>query len=196
MGYDASGRKKFWRRTAENQIAVRGSKYLGAYLVARGTALRNRPDYTVIRRYHAARYNRQGRVMVGGHWQKTIEPTRSDWGRNFQQTDHSRMNRKRKASARMIKTGRVLPILGYGYMAYNIMGQPTSQTYHDRRAGEGWVYADMLYAAEGLATEASIRYAEGATPLGVLDGALGAQPGYGMADITSKATESVVKFFA
>ena len=165
VGYDSEGRKKFWRRTTENQIAVRGSKALGTYLVTRGTLLKNKPDYTVIRRYHAPRYNRQGRVMVGGHWQRTIEPTTSDYGRNYQQTDHAYQNRKRKKSARMIKSGRMLPVLGYGYMAYNIMGQPTRV--QERRPGEGWVYADAAYAAEGLATEIGIQYADGG-PSGVI----------------------------
>jgi hypothetical protein len=185
VGYDAQGRKKFWRRTAENQFAVRSTKYVGAYLVASGTAMRNRPDYTVIRRYHVPRYNRQGRVMVGGHWQKTIEPTRSDYGRNFQQTDHAAQNRKRKGSARRIKAGRVLPVLGYGYMAYNILGQPTSL--EERRPGTGWVYADALYAAEGLFTEGAIAYAEGSSLLQSVDVASGAS--YGFSDVSAKIGE-------
>lgn len=191
IGYDDKGRKKFWRRTTENQIAVRGSKALGAALVTRGTLLKNKPDYTVKVTHHKARYNRQGRIMVGAHTQRTIEPTTSDWGRNFQQTDHAAKNRKRKRSARMIKSGRVIPVLGYGYMAYNVMGQPTR--IDSRRPGEGWAYADALYAAEGLATEASIRYAEGASPLGVVDGALGAsqQGAFGMADLTEKVAKWV-----
>ena len=186
VGYDEEGRKKFWRRTSENQIAVRGSKALGAALVARGTRMRHKPNYTVKVTHHKARYNRQGTVMVGAHTQRTIEPTRSDWGRQFQQTDSKAIHRNRYRSKRMIKQGRVIPVLGYGYMAYNVMGQPTR--IEERRPGEGWAPADAYYIAEGLATEASIRYTEGATPLGVLDGALGgSQPGaFGMADLTDK----------
>ena len=127
IGYDDKGRKKFWRRTTENQIAVRGSRALGAALVARGTQLKNKPDYTVKVTHHKARYNAQGTVMVGAHTQRTIEPTRSDWGRNFQQTDHRMQNKKRKGSARMIKSGRMIPLLGYGFMAYNIMGAPVDE---------------------------------------------------------------------
>jgi hypothetical protein len=192
VGFDDKGRKKFWRRTSENQIAVRGSKALGAALVAKGTYLKNKPDSTVKITHHRARYNRQGTVMVGAHTQRTIEPTTSDRGRNFQQTDHLAKERKRKRSSRMIKSGRYIPVLGYGYMAYNVMGQPTR--IEERRPGEGWAPADAYYIAEGLATEASIRYAEGASPLGVVDGALGgSQPGaFGMADLTDKVAKWVL----
>lgn len=184
VGFDDKGRKKFWRRTAENQIAVRGTKALGAALVTRGTLLKNKPDYTVKVTHHRARYNRQGRVMVGAHTQRTIEPTTSDRGRNFQQTDHRYKERKRKRSARMIKSGRYIPVLGYGYMAYNVMGQPTS--IEERRPGEGWAYADALYAAEGLVTEAGLQYQSGQSPIGVVKSMTG------ISELTSK----VVNIFA
>lgn len=193
IGYDESGRKKFWRRTTENQIAVRGSKALGAYLVARGTSITNKPDYTVKVTHHKARYNVQGKVMVAAHTQRTIEPTRSDWGRNFQQTDHRAKVRKRKRAGRYVASGRIIPVLGYGFMAYNVMGQPTG--IKERRPGEGWVYADLAYAAEGMATEGMIRYQEGGTPLAVVDGILGAPQGLGMADSVNLVSERMVTFF-
>ena len=160
-------------------------------MVARGTQLRHRPNYTVKVTHHKARYNRQGTVMVGAHTQRTIEPTRSDYGRQFLQTDSKRLAKNRYRSKTMIKRGRIIPIFGYGYMAYNIMGQPTR--IEERRPGEGWAPADAFYIAEGLATEASIRYAEGATPLGVIDGALGGsqQGAFGMADLTDKVAKWV-----
>jgi hypothetical protein len=134
IGYDdKTGKKKFYRRTAENQIAVRGSKALGAYLVAEGTVLKNKPNYTIVETKNPARINRQGTVYVGAHTRRTIEPTRSNWGRDFQQSDHAAKNRKRKGSARMIKSGRIIPILGYGFMAYNILGAPVDPTISRQR---------------------------------------------------------------
>lgn len=112
--------KSVLQRTSENQLAVRGSKKIGAELVAYGTALKTKPDYTVTYTKQAARYNRQGTVMVGAKTQKTIQPTRSDYGRNFQQTDGKSAKRRRKKVARYITIGRALPILGYSYMGMNM----------------------------------------------------------------------------
>ena len=180
IGYDDKGRKKLWRRTTENQIAVRGTKALGTALVARGTQLKNKPDYTVKVTHHKARYNRQGTVMVGAHTQRTIEPTLSDRGRNFQQTDHRAKTRKRKRSVRMITTGRMLPLLGYGFMAYNIMGGATNQA--QLREGEGWAPLMAGYAV----ADAGSAIASGSTPLQALDATLGARQGYGMHDSTNR----------
>lgn len=190
VGYDSSGRKRFWRRTTENQIAVRGSKALGAYLVAKGTNILHKPDYTVTYTRHQPRYNPQGKVMVGAHTQKTIEFTRSDWGRNFQQTDHKAKARKRARGSAYVKSGRIIPVLGYGFMAYNIMGQPTR--IKERRPGEGWVYADLAYSAEGALVEGISRYQEGQSALRIIDGTLGASEGYGMADTVDKAVQRLV----
>jgi hypothetical protein len=178
IGYDDKGRKKFWRRTTENQIAVRGTKALGAALVARGTVLKNKPDYTVKVTHHKARYNRQGTIMVGAKTQRTIEPTRSDWGRNFQQTDHRMQNRKRKGSARMIKSGRILPLLGYGFMAYNIMGAPANEPGNEfERTYQG---ATLIAIGETLSHYQSGGYGN---PLGSVDYGLGATQGFGFSDI-------------
>lgn len=192
VGYDRSGRKKFWRRTAENQIAVRGSKALGAYLLAKGTNILHKPDYTVTYTRHQPRYNPQGTAMVGAYTQKTIEFTRSDYGRNFQQTDHKAKARKRARGSAYVKSGRIIPVLGYGYMAYNVMGQPTR--INERRPGEGWVYADILYAAEGLAIEGISAYERATTPLEFVDVTLGAPEGFGMADTVDEAVQKLVSF--
>jgi hypothetical protein len=110
------------RRMAENQAAARGGKWLGTYLAYKGTQYRHRPDYLVITTHHAARYNAQGTVMVGAHTQKTIEPTkaRNQAGVGFQQTENPK--RKRKISSTMIRGGRIIPILGYTFVGYNMYG--------------------------------------------------------------------------
>jgi hypothetical protein len=118
-GMDEPERKSVVQRGAENQVAVRGSKYLGAELVAYGTALKNKPDYTIVVTEHAARRNRQGTVMVGAKTQRTIEPTRSMGGRDFLQTDGKTHKRRRKKVARYILLGRTMPLLGYTYMGMN-----------------------------------------------------------------------------
>jgi hypothetical protein len=51
-------------------------------------------------------------------------------------------------------------------MAYNVMGQPTSVK--ERRPGEGWAYADLAYAGEGLIVEASLQYQDGMSPIGIV----------------------------
>lgn len=110
------------RRMAENQAAARGGKWLGTYLAYKGTQYRHRPDYRVITTRHAARYNAQGTVMVGAHTQKTIEHTkaRNQAGVGFQQTENPK--RKRKISSTMIRGGRIIPILGYSFVGYNMYG--------------------------------------------------------------------------
>ena len=187
IGYDQEGRKKFWRRTTENQIAVRGSKALGAYMVARGTQLRHQPNYTVKVTHHKARYNRQGTVMVGAHTQRTIEPTRSDYGRNFLQTDSKRIHKRRYKSKSMIKRGRILPLLGYGYMAYNIMGAPVQDPASDfERTYQG---ATLIMIGETLTHYQSGGYGN---PLSSIDYGLGAGQGtFGLSDIAPAIAEKV-----
>lgn len=190
LGYDAEGRKKFWRRTTENQIAVRGSKALGSYLVARGTSILHKPDYVVTYTHYAPRYNTQGTVIVGAHTQKTIEFTRSDYGRNFQHSDHNVKARKRARASTYIKSGRIIPVLGYGYMAYNVMGQPTR--IQERRPGEGWAYADLAYAAEGALIEGVSQYQQGSSPLQIVESTFGAAEGYAPSDAIEQLAERIL----
>lgn len=187
IGYDDKGQKQFWRRTTENQIAVRGTKALGAYYVTRGTQLRHQPNYTVKVTHHKARYNRQGTVMVGAHTQRTIEPTRSDYGRNFLQTDSKRIHRRRYKSKKMIKRGRIIPLLGYGFMAYNIMGAPVNETSSGfERTYQG---ATLIAIGETLSHYQSGGYGN---PLGSIDYGLGATAGtFGLSDIAPTIAKKV-----
>lgn len=102
----------------ENQIAMRGSRKLGSALALYALKYINRPDYTVVRTYNPARVNRQGTTYVSAHTRRTIEPTRSDWGRGFKQTDSPA--RKRQVATSQYRVGRLIPYLGIGYMAYNL----------------------------------------------------------------------------
>lgn len=190
IGYDSKGNKKLWRRTAENQIAVRGSKALGAYMVARGTQLAHKPNYTVKYTHNKARYNSQGRIMVGAHTRRTIEPTTSDWGRNFQQTDSKQLHKRRYRSKSMIKRGRVLPFLGYGYMAYNILGQPQG-TDSGSMAERTYQGATIIAIADTFSHFQTQGYQN---PLGAIDYGLGATPGFGLGDVGGNAFTQVQRF--
>lgn len=179
IGYDSKGNKKLWRRTTENQIAVRGTKALGAYMVARGTQLSHKPNYTVKYTHNKARYNSQGRIMVGAHTRRTIEPTLSDRGRNFYQTDSRRIQKRRYRAKSMIKRGRIVPLLGFGFMAWNIMGAPVNETTSDfERTYQG---ATLLMIGETMSHYQTGGYGN---PLGSIDYGLGASQGtFGLSDI-------------
>ena len=110
--------KSTLQTSVENQIVMRGSRFLGAAIAAHAIRYMNAPDYQVIRTKKSARINRQGTVYVGAHTQRTIEPTRSDWGRGFKQTDNP--SRKRKSATTRYRAGKVIPYLGIGFMAYNL----------------------------------------------------------------------------
>jgi hypothetical protein len=102
----------------ENQVAMRGSRLLGGAIAANAIRYINAPDYTIVRTKEPARVNRQGTVYVAAHERRVIEPTRSDWGRNFKQTDNP--GSKRKMATTRYKVGRTIPYLGIGFMVYNL----------------------------------------------------------------------------
>lgn len=116
--------KSVTQTTIENQIAMRGSRKLGALLVASGLRYMARPDYQVIRTNNPARINRQGTVYVSAHQRRVIEPTRSDGGRGFHQTDNPK--RKREQARTRVQAGRLVPYLGIGYMLYNLGTNPST----------------------------------------------------------------------
>lgn len=115
-----SGRSKksTFQTTAENQIAMRGSRFLGGAIAAHALRYINRPDYRIVRTAMPARVNTQGTVFVRAHERRVIEPTRSDWGRGFKQTDNPK--RKRESANTRYRAGKIIPYLGIGYMAYNL----------------------------------------------------------------------------
>lgn len=121
VGYDSSGRKKFWRRTTENQLTIRGSRIAGSYLVARGGSMINKPDHTVTYTRYQPRYNKHGTVIVGAHTQRTIQFTTSDGGRDFQHSDRRAKARKVARGSHVVRFGRVIPVLGYGYAIHNTL---------------------------------------------------------------------------
>lgn len=155
--------KNVARRTTENQIAIRGSKKLAASTVAYGAYLQNRPDYRVVRRQHAARYNRQGRVIVGAHEQRTIEFTRTEGGRNFQKSDGSH-KRRVKMGKTIVHGGRLIPVLGYGYMVHNTLsgGQQRGGDPLLERTAQG---ATLMAVGETVS-----HYQSGGTTVGLLTG--------------------------
>ena len=157
------------RRTAENQIVGRGTKKLGGLLVARGAYYAsNEAIYDVTYRHHAARYNVQGTRIVGAHTQKTIEMRRTQGGRNFVATQtrknpygrphHVHMGNK------MVAYGRIIPVIGLGYVMYNTLSGPGQQP--EVREGEGWGPMMAAYAAADIGDH----YRGGGTTLRLLTG--------------------------
>jgi hypothetical protein len=158
------------RRVVENQAAVRGSRLLGGYLVAKAMSYWNEPDYRVITKQHAARRNVQGTVYLGAKTQRTIEPTlqRDSAGTGFKQT--SKRARKRKVTSTMLKSGRMIPMLGYAFVGWNMygaykqggVGGVATQTAHDWHAAtiandvaEASIAAWSLYRLQNQVTSAS-----------------------------------------
>lgn len=162
---DDSNVKNVARRSTENQIAIRGSRKLAASTVAYGTSLQTRPDYRVVRRQHAARYNRQGRVIVGAHEQRTIEFTKTEGGRNFQKSDGSSKSRV-KMGKHIVHGGRLIPVLGYGYVVYNTLegGQVSG---HDPMLERTYQGATLLAVAETAS-----HYKSGGSTVGLLTGGM------------------------
>ena len=159
---DGSKVKNVARRTTENQIAVRGSKKLAASTVAYGAYMQTRPDYRVTTKQHAARYNRQGRVIVGAHEQRTIEFTTSEGGRNFQKSDGS-TKRRVKMGKTIVHGGRLIPVLGYGYVVHNTLsgGQQQGDPLLERTA-QG---ATLMAVGETVS-----HYKSGGSTVGLLTG--------------------------
>lgn len=146
-------RKSPLQTTAENQIAMRGSRFLGGAIAAHALRYINRPDYKVIRTQMPARINSQGSVYVRAHERRVIEPTRSDWGRGFKQTDNP--SRKRKSATTRFRAGKMIPYLGIGYMAYNLSqnwGNHDQEPVIKAKPDGFWLY-DVATAGEWVAKQ-------------------------------------------
>lgn len=130
-------------RSSRNQLLVRGANKAGTALVASGMAgLSSKPLTKVTRRTVKAKKNPKGRVVVKEHRQTTISRTRTEGGRNFL----SQQQRKKPAarSARRIIAGRSLPVMAYGFIAYDVMTQ-------QQVPGKNWFgisEADARYLAD------------------------------------------------
>ena len=127
---------------------MRGSRRMGGALALYALKYINRPDYTVVRTYQPARVNAQGSIYVRAHTRRVIEPTRSDWGRGFKQTDSP--DRKRKVATSQYRVGRLIPYLGVGFMAYNLGtnwgSQEKNSEYRPKEEGF-WLY-DLAVGSE------------------------------------------------
>jgi len=137
------------RTSVENQIAVRSTRKGGSLLVLGAVQYMNAPDYTHVTTKMPARVNRQGTVYVSAHERRVIEPTRSDGGRGFKQTDNPK--RKRTYARTRLNTGRLIPYLGIGYMAYNLGANWGSPQLEKRDKMEGFYLYDMAVAGEFVA---------------------------------------------
>lgn len=136
------------RRAAENQIIGRGTKLMGSALAARGAYLQsNAAIYTVTYSKRPARYNVQGTRIVGAHTQKTIAMRRTPDGRDFVATQTRKnpyaMPHHIYMGKRMSYYGRLIPILGFGYVMHNII---TGESQPDLREGEGFWQVALGYA--------------------------------------------------
>ena len=138
--------KSVLQKSVENQVAVRSTRRGGNLLALGAIQYMNAPDYTIVKTKSPARVNRQGTVYVAAHERRTIEPTRSDGGRGFKQTDNPK--RKRSHARTRLNTGRLIPYLGIGYMAYNLGASWGKPEYQKRDKGEGFFQYDVLRTGE------------------------------------------------
>ena len=143
-------RKTRLRKFAENQIVSRGSQRLGAAMMASGAFYAsNQAIYDVTYTHHAARYNVQGTRIVGAHTQKTIEMRRTNGGRDFVATQTRKNPYGRPHHVHMgnqlYSYGRLVPVLGLGYVMYNSLTGPGNEP--ERRKGEGFGQMMIAYAA-------------------------------------------------
>ena len=176
QGNTKSRSKNVVRRTAENQLAVRGSKKVASATAAYGAYLQSRPYSTTYVKYHPARYNRQGTVIVGAHTQRTHMPTRTRDGRGFVRTDQRR-HRGIAMGRGIVWGGRLIPVLGYGYVMHNTLSGPSNPNHDMDMLGRTYQGGILLTAGEVLDTASSERSFQS------VERSLGAKPGYGISDI-------------
>ena len=175
---EGRSRKSALQVSAENQIAMRGTRLLGGAIAASAIRYINAPDYTVVRTKEPARINRQGTVYVSAHERRVIEPTRSDWGRNFKQTDKPK--HKRKTAATRFRAGRMIPYLGIGYMVYNLGTNRSRSGKRDKMEGF-WLY-DLGTAGEYVVRQTVKAGIISTLTGGVFDAADAAAAGVGLID--------------
>jgi hypothetical protein len=164
--------------SAENQFAMRGTRLIGAAIAGSAIRYMNASDYTIVRTKEPARINRQGTVYVSAHERRVIEPTRSDWGRNFKQTDKPAS--KRKQATTRFKVGRTIPYLGIGYMVYNLGTNRSSSKDRDKMEGF-WLY-DLATAGEYVVRQTVKAGIISTLTGGVFDAADAAAAGAGLID--------------
>lgn len=155
-------------RTIENQLVGRSTKLVGHALAARGAYLQsNAAIYSVTYTPKAARYNVQGTRIVGAHTQKTIQMKRTADGRDFVATQTRKnpyaMPHHIYMGKRMSYYGRLIPILGFGYVMHNIV---TGDKGPELRKGEGWGPMMAGYAIQ----DATSYYGSGGSTIGLLTG--------------------------
>lgn len=144
-------------RSTRNQLLVRGAEKAGSALVASGMAgLSSKPLTKVTRRTVKAKKNPKGRVVVKEHRQTTISRTRTEGGRNFL----SQQQRKKPAarSARRIIAGRSLPVMAYGFIAYDVL---TGDGAHEKSI-YGITESDVKYIKDNHVIQNEIASAPGA----------------------------------
>lgn len=167
--------------TVENQIAMRSTRLLGGAIAAQAIRYMEAPDYTIVRTKEPARINRQGTVYVSAHERRVIEPTRSDWGRNFKQTDKPKS--KRKQATTRFKVGRMIPYLGIGYMVYNLSsGSPGDYSKPKDGMETGFGIFDLGTAGEYVIRQTVKAGIISALTGGVFDAADAAAAGAGLVD--------------
>jgi hypothetical protein len=156
------------RQSIENQVVSRTSKLVGNALVARGAYLQSNQSISFTKtKFHAARYNVQGTRIVGAHTQRTFMMRRTPDGRDFLATQ-TRANKRMvphhiHMGKRVQLYGRLLPVLGFGYVMHNIY---TGAEQPKMREGEGFWQVAALYGASDTVEY----YKSGGTTTGLLTG--------------------------
>ena len=155
-------------KSIENQVVGRSTKLVGHTLAARGAYLQsNAAIYSVTYTPKPARYNVQGTKIVREHTQKTIQMKRTPDGRDFVATQTRKnpyaMPHHIYMGKRMSYYGRLIPVLGFGYVIHNIV---TGDEQPKLRKGEGFWQGAAIYAAQ----DAASYYGSGGSTIGLLTG--------------------------
>lgn len=152
----------------ENQFVGRSTRLIGNALVARGAYLQSNQSISYTKtKFHPARYNVQGTRIVGAHTQRTFMLRRTPDGRDFLATQTKHNKRMVPHHIHMGKRvqlyGRIVPILGFGYVMHNII---TGESGPENRKGEGFWQGAVIYGAQ----DAANYYGSGGSTVGLLTG--------------------------
>ena len=150
------------RKTAERQAVTRGSKALGNKMTQAGAVLASDYrgyGYTTYRTVQAKR-NPQGKVVMREHTQRTYQRYTTEGGRNFRST--SDMRSRTSMGKKLIIGGRVVPVMGYGFVAHDVL----RGEHQPLREGEGWAPMAGAYAV----SDAYTHYQGGGSTIGLLTG--------------------------
>ena len=160
----AKSSKSTLQKSGENQLAIRGSKRAANAIAGYGAYLQTRPDSRIVSRQYSGHFRRDGSPIVRPHEVKVTEFTRSQRGRNYKQTDGS--SKRRLAMGRAtVYAGRLVPVLGYGFVLHNTFSGPSDPQMSRDRDMLSRTYQGATLLAIG---DTASHYQSGGSTVGLL----------------------------